>query len=187
MDKQCLRRRAKEQRALCAARFGDSDHKAFLRHFYAAVSVPVDAVVAGYMPIRDELDVRPVLLRLASQGRSLALPCVVMPDAPLVFRRWKTGDGLVPGALGVVEPPSSAEKLVPDVVLVPLLAFDAQCHRLGYGGGYYDRTLAQLRLANPHVIAAGCAYRGQEMPDTLAESTDVALDMVVTEKGVVRP
>ena len=100
------------------------------------------------MPIRDEADPRALMSALSALGHPLALPCVVAARSALVFRRWKTGDRLAPNAYGIAEPLASAEEVMPSVVLVPLLAFDAEGHRLGYGGGYYDRTLELLARAS---------------------------------------
>ena len=107
---------------------------------------------------------------------------MVAARSALVFRRWKTGDRLAPNAYGIAEPLASAEEVMPSVVLVPLLAFDAEGHRLGYGGGYYDRTFELL----PGMRLIGVAYSGQEVVMVPREEHDHPLDLVVTEKGIRR-
>lgn len=138
------------------------------------------AVVSFYWPMGDEADPRALVSRLAARGHPLALPVVAKKDSPLVFRRWREGDALVVHAFGMHEPASDAPVVTPDVLLVPLLAFDARGHRLGYGGGFYDRTLASLETK----LAIGVAYAGQEVDMLPALPHDHPLDMVVTELGV---
>ncbi len=130
----------------------------------------------------DEADPRALARALAARGCRLALPVVVRPKAPLYFRAWREGDGLTVHAFGMHEPAATAPQLVPDLLLVPLLAFDARGHRLGYGGGFYDRTLASLAAK----LAVGVAFAGQETDALPDQPHDHPLDMVVTETGVRR-
>jgi 5-formyltetrahydrofolate cyclo-ligase len=141
------------------------------------------AVVAGYFPFRDEADPRALMAALSAKGHPLALPCVEA-GRPLIFRAWKMGDAMHANAAAynIPEPLASAAVVVPSLVLVPLLAFDAHGHRLGYGGGYYDRTLDKLK----GVIAIGIAYDGQEIEALPREAHDHPLDAVITERGVRR-
>ena len=141
--------------------------------------------VSAYLAIRNEIDPMPLMLALAGLGFGVALPIIVGPGQPLVFRRWTPGAALEAGPFGTSVPRDGAE-VEPDVLVVPMLAFDARCHRLGYGGGFYDRTIARLRARRP-VHAFGLAYAGQELPALPVEATDIQLDAVVTEAGVVRP
>lgn len=140
-------------------------------------------VIAGYISIGDEADVAPLLGLLAGQGANLALPAVATRDAALEFRRWKPEDSLEAGLFATQHPSELAEREVPDLLLVPLLAFDLEGGRLGYGGGYYDRTLAGLRAKGP-VIAVGIGYAGQRMDGLPRETHDQPLDWIVTEKDV---
>jgi 5-formyltetrahydrofolate cyclo-ligase len=140
------------------------------------------ATVSFYWPMGDEADPRPLAARLARRGHALALPVVAKKDAPLVFRLWREGDPLAVHKFGMHEPADGAPLVTPDVLLVPLLAFDARGHRLGYGGGFYDRTLAALDAK----LAIGVAYAGQETDALPIHGRDHPLDMVVTEKGVRR-
>ncbi len=141
------------------------------------------SVIGAYWPIRDELDPRFLMQQLEKAGFSLALPEVVAKDKALVFRRWGLGDGLVPGMFGTEQPSGDAPIVVPDVLIVPLLAFDGDCYRLGYGAGHYDRTLA----AHPHIKAFGFAYGAQFVEDVAKEAHDWPLQAVITEAGTVLP
>ncbi len=159
--------------------------------------LPVDIkpgdIVSGYSPIRSEIDPAPLMRSLAAQGARLALPAVLARGKSLVFRAWSPNDRLMLGALGILEPSPAASELIPDIMLVPLAAFDRLGHRIGYGAGHYDYTLAHLRSqALPHlrkteikpVIAIGLAFAAQEIDAVPALSHDVALDYVLTEKKV---
>ena len=143
------------------------------------------APVAGYLPIRTEIDPRPALFRLHDRGVALALPVVTERGAPLAFWRWAPGDPLVPGAFGVAVP-TQARSVRPMAVIVPMLAFDRAGRRLGYGGGFYDRTLARLRAEGP-VRAVGLAYAAQEVPAVPHGVDDQPLDLIVTERDVIEP
>jgi 5-formyltetrahydrofolate cyclo-ligase len=155
----------------------------------AAANLPPD-VLAGigaaslYSPMRDELDCGPLVRRLGQAGVRILLPVVVGPAQPLEFREW-TKAPLVPDGAGVLAPPPAAASARPDLVVVPLLAWDARGHRLGYGGGYYDRTLAALRAEGP-VLAVGLAFEGQRMDDLPHEPHDQKLDAILTEIGYSR-
>ena len=108
--------------------------------------VPEDAqVAAGYVPVLGEVDILPLLMMLETRRVAVALPCVEEKATPLVFRAWRPGETLRRGSCSVAEPECSAKVLIPDVLLVPLVAFDRRGHRLGYGGGFYDRTIMALR------------------------------------------
>lgn len=146
-------------------------------------SLDTSNIIGAYWPIRDELDPRFLMQTLESMGFPLALPEVVETDEPLIFRRWGLGDELVPGLFGTEQPSADAPVVVPDIVIVPLLAFDADCYRLGYGAGHYDRTLA----AHPHIKAFGFAYGAQFVEDVGREDHDWPLQAVITEAGTVLP
>ncbi|GAB4067165.1 5-formyltetrahydrofolate cyclo-ligase [Ancylobacter sonchi] len=145
-------------------------------------------VVALFAPIGTEIDTGPLASGLRAAGARLALPVVVDMKAPLLFRLWSAGEPLVevagPGRLSIPVPPESAPLVIPDVLVVPLAAFDPGGHRLGYGGGYYDRTLAALRRAK-RVEALGYAFAVQELPCLPAEPHDERLDAVVTDAGII--
>lgn len=142
------------------------------------------AVVSGFHPYVTEISVLPLLARLNSMGWVSCLPIVTGNGQPLVFRGWAPGDPLVRGAMDIKVPSDDAPEVVPDVLLVPMLAFDRQGYRLGYGGGFYDRTLALLRKSRP-VTAIGVAFAAQEMDHVPRGLHDEALDAILTEAGAV--
>jgi len=144
------------------------------------VAVSPGMVVSGYSPIRSELDPTPLMRALAAIGALLALPVIIARDRPLSFRAWSTGDRLVRGPLGIFEPPPEATEVIPDIVLVPLAAFDRSGHRIGYGAGHYDRSLAPLRAAKK-IVAIGIAFAVQEIDAVPLQPHDAALDCVLTE------
>jgi 5-formyltetrahydrofolate cyclo-ligase len=138
-------------------------------------------IVSGYSPIRSELDPKPLMQKLAALGARLALPAVPARGKSLVFRAWSPGDRLTMGPLGILEPSPAAAELIPDIMLVPLAAFDRLGHRIGYGAGHYDYTLAHLRKVKP-ITTIGLAFAAQEIKSVPALAHDVALDYVLTEK-----
>jgi 5-formyltetrahydrofolate cyclo-ligase len=163
----------------------DVEHRNAAAQAIAARGLPVDikpgAVVAGYSPIRSEIDPVPLMRTLAALGVQLALPAVTARGKSLVFRAWSPGDRLMLGSLGILEPSPAAAELVPDVMLVPLAAFDRSGHRIGYGAGHYDVTLAHLRKGKA-IAAIGLAFAVQEIKNVPMQPHDVALDYVLTEK-----
>ncbi len=139
-------------------------------------------VVGAYSPIRGEYDCRPLLSALHKQGVKLALPVIVATDAPLEFHAWKPGDLMTDGPMNIPQP-SKAVPVYPDCLLIPVVAFDAKNYRLGYGAGFYDRTLAQM-AQTPATI--GTAFAFQRVEDIRPHAYDLALDYIVTEEGVQR-
>jgi 5-formyltetrahydrofolate cyclo-ligase len=148
------------------------------------VEVRSDAIVSGYWPIRDEIDPMPLMRQLSAKGAQLALPVIIGRDQPLIFRAWTTDAQLLRGQLGIMEPSPRSDVVEPDIVLVPLAAFDRAGHRIGYGAGHYDRTLEQLRASKP-VVAIGLAFAVQEIETIPALPHDVRLDYVLTEHRTV--
>ncbi|MBB5515161.1 5-formyltetrahydrofolate cyclo-ligase [Rubricella aquisinus] len=142
-------------------------------------------IVSGYMPIRTELDPRPAMIALHAQGARLCVPVIAGEGQPLLFREWTPDCTMVDGPFGAQVPETGAW-FEPDTLIVPLLAFDRAGYRLGYGGGFYDRTLERLRALRP-TRAIGLAYGAQEVPRVPTEPTDQPLDAIVTEGGVIRP
>ncbi|HUO94060.1 MAG TPA: 5-formyltetrahydrofolate cyclo-ligase [Rhizomicrobium sp.] len=183
ISKAKLRAAARERRAQLAEDLPDFA-KRVASH---AVRLPLTrrTPVASYWPLRDEADPGTLAATLAEFGHPILLPRVMGKDQPLSFRLWRQTDETEVSAFGVPEPLASAPEMVPAAVLVPLLAFDASGVRLGYGGGYYDRTLAALR-AQGRIIVIGIAYSGQEKVGLPTAPHDEKLDMVLTEKGLRR-
>jgi 5-formyltetrahydrofolate cyclo-ligase len=140
---------------------------------------PTGAIISGFWPIGDEIDLRPLLLALHERGNRVALPVTSRRGEPLTFRGWQPGDVLVPERFGTVRP--TGDILVPDMLLIPLLAFDAKGGRLGYGGGFYDRTLATL----PNRFRLGCAFAAQQVDAVPNGPYDIRLDAVATERGII--
>jgi 5-formyltetrahydrofolate cyclo-ligase len=141
-------------------------------------------VVSGFSPLKSEISPLPLLRRLADAGAPLALPVVVGRGQPLIMRAWSFGAPLTSGVWGIREPPADAPEVFPDVLLVPLLAFDRTGHRIGYGAGYYDMTIARLR-AMKSVTAIGIAFAAQEIAVVPATPRDARLDLVLTEHEVI--
>jgi 5-formyltetrahydrofolate cyclo-ligase len=140
-------------------------------------------IVSGYAPIRSEIDPAPLLRALAAQGARLALPAVMARGKSLAFRAWSPDDRLMLGPLGIPEPSPAAAEVIPDIMLVPLAAFDRAGHRIGYGAGHYDFTLAHLRKTKA-IAAIGLAFAAQQIELVPALQHDVALDYVLTETKV---
>jgi 5-formyltetrahydrofolate cyclo-ligase len=148
-----------------------------------ALNLPKASVVAGYWPLESEMDCRPLMEALAARGHPLALPVVLKAGGALEFRPWVPGEALEPGPHGTHHPPPRPP-LVPQAVLVPLLAFDRRGFRLGYGGGYYDRTLGALRRGGG-MVTVGLAFAAQEVERVPADEWDIPLDLIATEQGVI--
>jgi len=144
------------------------------------IEVTPGTVISAYSPIRSEIDPAPLMRTLAALGAQLALPAVMARGKTLAFRVWSPDDRLMLGALGILEPSPAAAEVVPDIMLVPLAAFDRSGHRIGYGAGHYDYTLAHVRKLKA-VTAIGLAFAAQEIEAIPALSHDVALDYVLTE------
>ena len=180
--KHLLRAEARATRRSVQAALGDRAGDAIADAFLKTFSEPAGVTVAGYWPIASEADVRPLMLRLAAAGAHLALP--VVQGQALSFRRWRPGSALVAGPNGTRHPPEDAVSANPHLLLVPMLAFDRQGGRLGYGGGYYDRTLSVMRSTGK-VTAVGVAFSAQERTGLPLQCHDQSMDWVVTEKGML--
>jgi 5-formyltetrahydrofolate cyclo-ligase len=148
-------------------------------HVLREMAPPAGAVVSGFWPMGQELDIRPLLLVLHERGHPIVLPETPKRGNPLIFRLWHPGAVMVPERFGTSRPDGAVT--VPDFLLVPLLAFDRRGYRVGYGAGYYDRTLAGL----PGRSRLGVAYAAQELDEVPAGPYDERLDAVATERGVI--
>jgi 5-formyltetrahydrofolate cyclo-ligase len=149
-----------------------------------ALPVAVGRVVSGYSPVKSELNPLPLMRRFAEAGAQLALPVVAGRDQPLIMRAWSFGAPLGSGVWGIREPRPDAPEVFPDILIVPLLAFDRTGQRIGYGAGYYDLTIARLRAMKP-VIALGFALAAQQIDQVPTTIRDERLDLVLTEHGVI--
>jgi 5-formyltetrahydrofolate cyclo-ligase len=135
-----------------------------------------------YWPFRAEFDPRPLIDWAVAEARTVALPVVVDKKGPLEYRAWRPGEGLVDGVWNIPVP-EKRDVVTPAIVLAPLVGFDAACYRLGYGGGYFDRTLAALQ---PRATAIGIGFAAQELATIHPQPFDVPMDLIVTEAGVRR-
>lgn len=148
------------------------------------VAVSPGAIVSGFSPLKSEINPVPLMRAFAAAGARLALPVVAGKGRPLTMRSWNFGEPLDSGVWGIREPKPEAPEVFPDILIVPLLAFDRAGHRIGYGAGYYDMTIARLRGMKP-VIAIGIAYAAQEIAAVPATPRDSPLDLVLTERETI--
>lgn len=188
-DKQTLRDKLMQARKAHHAAHGATAGEALAARLDDLALAP-QSCIAIYLPIGSELDCRPLMRALHEAGHTLCLPACLAVDTALVFRAYAVGDALFDDALGMAAPPASAALCQPDMVLLPLIGFDAAGMRLGRGGGYYDRTLAQFRAASPTgqkaVTSCGVAYDMQMVDKCPAAPHDQALDAVITETAFYR-
>jgi 5-formyltetrahydrofolate cyclo-ligase len=182
-DKAALRKITGGRRDQLAAVAPDSAER-FKHRFLETWKLSAGTVVSAFWPIRSELDTRPLIQALHDLGCVIALPVVKARLTALEFRQWTPDTRLDVGQFGVSTPPADAAVLEPDWLLVPLLAFDARGYRLGYGGGFYDITLADLR-ARKKIFAIGAAYDGQEIAAVPRDANDARLDAILTEQRVL--
>jgi 5-formyltetrahydrofolate cyclo-ligase len=183
-EKARLRREMLARRKAAAAAAPEAGHALALQIF-RAITLPEGAPCSGFWPMGDELDLRPLLARLHFAGHPVGLPVVVKRGTPLLFRRWQPSDVLVPGGFGTSVPAPDQPVIEPRVLFVPLLAWDRQGYRVGYGGGFYDRTLEALRAAGPR-LAVGVAFAAQEVASVPRDRHDQKLDWIVTEAEAIR-
>jgi 5-formyltetrahydrofolate cyclo-ligase len=148
------------------------------------LGVTPGTIVSGFSPLKSEFNPIPLMRRLGDAGARLALPVVAGRGKPLIMRAWTFGDALASGQWGIREPMPDAPEVAPDILLVPLLAFDRRGNRIGYGAGYYDMTISGLRAAKP-VVALGVAYAAQEIDAVPVTPRDARLDLVLTEREVI--
>lgn len=171
------------KRASLSPSFRKEAARAACETFAASVPVRLGQTVSLYWAIREELNPEPLLLHLAREGYDVCLPVIKGREKPLEFRIWQENAPLYPSGFGTMAPGRDAPIVEPDVMVLPMLGFDAQGNRLGYGAGYYDRTIADIEKP---VLLVGYAFSIQEVDLLPAEPHDKPLDMVVTEAGVRR-
>jgi 5-formyltetrahydrofolate cyclo-ligase len=141
-------------------------------------------IVSGFSPMKSEINPVPLLRKFADAGAQLALPAIAGRGKPLIMRAWAFGEPLASGQWGIREPVPGAPEVAPDILIVPLAAFDRAGHRIGYGAGYYDMTITALRAKKP-VTAIGIAFAAQEIPAVPATERDARLDLVLTERETI--
>ena len=154
----------------------------------AARPFPLDikpgTIVSGFMPLKTEINPLPLMRKLAAAGAQLALPVIDARGKPLIMRAFSFGDALNSGQWGIKEPKPEAKEVAPDILLVPMLAFDRAGSRIGYGAGYYDMTIAKVRAMKP-AMAVGIAYAAQEIDQVPVTPRDAPLDLVLTEREII--
>jgi 5-formyltetrahydrofolate cyclo-ligase len=141
-------------------------------------------IVSGFMPLKSEINPLPLMRKLGGAGGRLALPAIDGRGKPLIMRAYAIGDALASGQWGIREPKPEAAEVAPDILLVPLLAFDRSGNRIGYGAGYYDMTIAKFRAVKS-VLAVGIAYAAQEIAAVPVTPRDARLDLVLTENETI--
>ncbi len=184
-EKKILRAKAAERRAEAHLESTDFAPTRLILLDFPCSPKTGQSVVSGFYPYESEIDVRPLLGKLGGEGWTPSLPVIMGKDLPLAFRRWYPGEPTVPGRWNIPRPLEDAPVVSPDVLLVPMLAFDRAGYRLGYGGGFYDRTLADLKPRKP-VVAIGVAYAAQEVDFVPRGPHDVPLDFIMTDMEVIR-
>lgn len=148
------------------------------------VTVTTGMIVSGFSPMKTEINPLPLMRKAVQLGARLALPAIAGRGKPLIMRAYAFGDELARGQWGIREPKADAPEVAPDILIVPLAAFDRSGHRIGYGAGYYDMTINALR-AKKRVIAVGIAFAAQEITSVPATERDARLDFVLTEREVI--
>ncbi len=183
--KHALRRTVEARRLEAAASILDAA-ETLSQNFLTNFNLPAGSVVAGYHHHRNEMDPSVLMQGLHKLGYHLALPVIVARRQPLLFRTYVPGDTLASGVMSyILEPMPNADIVHPDILLLPLLAFDRMGHRLGYGGGYYDRTVNELRQFKK-LMAVGVAFACQEVPEVPTNHCDAKMDAIVTEAGILQ-
>ncbi|MBS0272378.1 MAG: 5-formyltetrahydrofolate cyclo-ligase [Proteobacteria bacterium] len=177
-QKKILRLMMKERRALLFQQNPEAgEHLA--NFYFDNFALDSRKIIGGYWPIGSEVDIKPLLYKLNEKGFQCALPCITTEG--LIFRLWAPSTSLMNGEFGILEPPVTAPVVFPDVLFVPLLAFDKEGHRLGYGQGHYDRYLHHHKA-----LAIGIGFKGQEIDEIPRQSHDFALDYILTEEGITK-
>jgi 5-formyltetrahydrofolate cyclo-ligase len=172
-----------ERRMAMSASLRNSQARAVIAGLVRDIDLTPYATVGIYWPIRGEVDVRGLAVKCIEAGTTIGLPVVTQPSAPLEFWRWHPGMG-VRHDRAKIPIPAERELVVPEALLIPMVGFDRECYRLGYGGGYYDRTLAAF-ASKPFCI--GLAYEDAELPTIYPQPHDIGMDVVVTSQSILRP
>lgn len=186
-EKKTLRRIARAQRKIYNTEHPSASEAIATNAMQWLAEHPSQGPVAAYWSMGHEVSMAPLLNQLHTAGVTCCLPVVVIKHQALAFRRWMPDIQLVAGPFSTQHPPESQPICLPQALFVPLLSFDRQCNRLGYGGGHYDRTLETLRAHEPNVQAIGVAFAGQEVKNVPTEPTDQRLDAIITDQEIILP
>ncbi|NQY82342.1 MAG: 5-formyltetrahydrofolate cyclo-ligase [Alphaproteobacteria bacterium] len=178
-------RQAAKQRRRKAAEENPRAAQAVVQHLQSYLAQESPKCIAGYLPITRELDPQPIMDHWHRRGTITALPVVIAEATPLIFRLYQPGDTLILEKFSTRAPAPNATKVTPDLVLVPMLAFNAAGYRLGYGGGFYDRTIAEYQNTNPKCRFLGLAYADQQHEDVPVGEFDLPLAAIITERGII--
>lgn len=178
------RKRARARRAEAFAAAGSDAGRRLAENILATLPLEEKRVISAFWPLEGEIDTLPVMAALHEAGHTVVLPVMLGMGRPLIFRQWAPGDKLVEAAFKTQEPSAEKPEWDPEILLVPLLAYDLEGYRLGYGGGFYDRTLADLR-ADGGVLTAGIAFDGQGVDEVPHGIHDQSLDYIVTDRRVI--
>ena len=184
MDKKQARIKAKALRANAhrqAQKQGRGFYVDLAKRFFDTIKPSQDDRVAVTLNLGDEIDLLPLMEALQNQNIPMALPRIIGMNQPIDFKAYHLGDALEYEKLGTRAPLTSAKSVTPTIIVTPMLAFNRQGYRLGYGGGFYDRSFAQMRANNHDFICVGMAYAEQEMPDLMVETHDYPLDYIITQ------
>jgi 5-formyltetrahydrofolate cyclo-ligase len=183
-EKALLRKEMSARREIAHDAAKDSAPLALLQHRFPLIPQTNRSIVSAFYPYQSEIDGRPLLGKLAGEGWTTALPVVIKLGQPLEFRRWFPGEPTIPGKWNIPRPTDDAPIVEPDVLLVPLLAFDRKGYRLGYGGGFYDRSIARLATMKA-ITTIGLAYAAQEIAHVPHDDLDQPLNYIMTEKDLI--
>lgn len=155
------------------------------KQFFSSQGFMPHSNIACYMPLKGEVSCISIIQTLVTQGHVICLPAVISREHPLLFRYYRPGDSLVRGMLGPFEPSPQSREIIPDVLVIPMLGYTREGYRLGYGTGFYDRTIANLRLLKP-IKTVGLAFSMQEANEMPVEEHDIKMDVIITEKEIIR-
>lgn len=183
IDKQNLRKYFRDLRSKISAEEKISNAALAAKNFYNKIVFLPSDIIALYYPIENELSTIPLAESLSSDGIRLCLPSITGKTAPLSFKSWNIGEELIDGRFfNIKEPLDTAPFVIPTIIVIPCLAFDNKGHRLGYGGGFYDRTIEHIKKINPTVQTIIYAHSCQECPDLPSTETDLTADIIITDK-----
>ncbi len=185
MPKKTLRQTLRQEIQDFQTAHGNAADAVITRLFFETQHLMPQSVVGGYMALKGEVSGKNIFSRLSAQGHITCLPVIVARDQPMIFRLYRAGDSTRRGAMGQQEPLPHMQEVLPDILVIPMLGFTRQGYRLGYGSGFYDRTLPALRTIKP-VKTIGLAYSIQELPELPVEPHDIPLDIIITEKEVIK-